>query len=271
MQSDHWKLAARCHVGLPPEGVDVVDLCRVCGKRWDYRPSGSGPHRGGCSLGRAAIHPSVCSAGRFITRRHDEVADVLVAMYEALGGTAVADHNKALNTAKTATIGSACALASGNRVDVILYGAGPSKEDVAIDVSFVCAEAYSHKKTFKAAIEQREQDKNEIYKEECEKAGVIFHPFVLGAHGGFGKEAVAVWGLLKQHAAKVQRRDWRHSWTAMSFSSCWLQKLSIAVANQTAIGALRRTTVCTRQRVLGGVGESGDGDYESVVLGRAVM
>ena len=154
---------------------------------------------------------------------------------------------------------------------MILYGAGPSKEDVAIDVSFVCAEAYSHKKTFKAAIEQREQDKNEIYKEECEKAGVIFHPFVLGAHGGFGKEAVAVWGLLKQHAAKVQRRDWRHSWTAMSFSSCWLQKLSIAVANQTAIGALRRTTVCTRQRVLGGVGESGDGDYESVVLGRAVM
>ena len=51
----------------------------------------------------------------------------------------------------------------------------------------------------------------------------------------------------------------------------WLQKLSIAVANQTAIGALRRTTVCTRQRVLGGVGESGDGDYESVVLERAVM
>ena len=174
-------------------------------------------------------------------------------------------------TAKTATIGSACALASGNRVDVILYGAGPSKEDVAIDVSFVCAEAYSHKKTFKAAIEQREQDKNEIYKEECEKAGMIFHPFVLGAHGGFGKEAVAVWSLLKQHAAKVQRRDWRHSWSAMSFSSCWLQKLSIAVANQTAIGALRRTTVCTRQRVLGGVGESGDGDYESVVLERAVM
>ena len=100
---------------------------------------------------------------------------------------------------------------------------------------------------------------------------MIFHPFVLGAHGGFGKEAVAVWSLLKQHAAKVQRRDWRHSWSAMSFSSCWLQKLSIAVANQTAIGALRRTTVCTRQRVLGGVGESGDGDYESVVLERAVM
>ena len=43
-----------------------------------------------------------------------------------------------------------------------------------------------------------------------------------------------------------------------------------AVSGQTAIGALRRTTVCTRQRLLGGVGESGDGDYESVVLERAV-
>ena len=62
---------------------------------------------------------------------------------------------------------------------------------------------------------------------------------------------------------------WRHSWTAMSFSSCWLQKLSLAVAKQTAFGALRRTTLCTRQRVLQGANESGDGDYESVIMGRA--
>ena len=52
-----------------------------------------------------------------------------------------------------------------------------------------------------------------------------------------------------------------------------VQKLSIAVAKaspkQTAFGALRRTTLCTRQRVLGGANESGDGDYESVTMGRA--
>ena len=48
-----------------------------------------------------------------------------------------------------------------------------------------------------------------------------------------------------------------------------LQKLSIAVAKQTAFGALRRTTLCTRQRVLRGANESGDGDYESVTMGRA--
>ena len=270
MQGDHWRIAARCHVGLPPEGVAPADKCLVCSKRWDYRPSGSGRHSGGCPLGRSAIHPSVCSAGYFITRRHDAVAGVLAEMYESLGGTAAADHKQALNTAKTATIGSVCALESGARVDVILYGAGPGKEDVAIDVSFVCAEAYSHKWAFKAAVEEREKAKNLLYKDECAKAGMIFHPFVLGAHGGFGKEATAVWKLLNRHAAKVQGRDWRHSWTAMSFSSNWLQKLSIAVANQTATGALRRTTVCTRQRVLGGVGESTDGNYESATMGRSV-
>ena len=40
----------------------------------------------------------------------------------------------------------------------------------------MCAEAYSHKKTFKAAIEQREQDKNEIYKEECENCLLYTSP-----------------------------------------------------------------------------------------------
>ena len=107
------------------------------------------------------------------------------------------------------------------------------------------------------------------HKAECKKAGVLFYPFVLGAHGGFGEEAKVVWDLFKKRAGKVARQDWRHSWTAMSFSSCWLQKLSIAVAKQTAFGALRRTTLCTRQRVLRGANESGDGDYESVTMGRA--
>ena len=90
--------------------------------------------------------------------------------------------------------------------------------------------------------------------------------------GGFGKTAgqgalARVWGLLRRHADNVQGLDWRHSWTAMSFSSVWLQKLSVAVANQTAIGALRRTPLCTRQRVMG-LGESRDGGYESVNMGR---
>ena len=55
----------------------------------------------------------------------------------------------------------------------------------------------------------------------------------------------------------------------MSFSSVWLQKLSIAIANQTAIGSQRRATVCSRQRALGNKnGESGGLMYNSVVEGR---
>ena len=108
-----------------------------------------------------------------------------------------------------------------------------------------------------------------LYFEECKQVNFEFHPFVLGAHGGFGKTAKALWGLLRRHADSVQGRDWRHSWTAMSFSSVWLQKLSIAIANQTAIGSQRRTTVCSRQRALGNEnGESGGLMYNSVVEGR---
>ena len=88
-------------------------------------------------------------------------------------------------------------------------------------------------------------------------------------HGGFGNEAKELWRVLRAKAEEIRARDWRHSWTATSFSSVWLQKLSIAIANQTAVGAQRRATVCSRQRALQGANcESGDGFYESVVEGR---
>ena len=77
-----------------------------------------------------------------------------------------------------------------------------------------------------------------------------------------------MWKMLEKMAKKVGRRDWRHSWTASSYGGVWMQKMSVAIANETAIGALRRTPLCTRQRVLGGMGESWDGGYESVNLGR---
>ena len=111
--------------------------------------------------------------------------------------------------------------------------------------------------------------KDRQYKEECEKVGMLFFPFVLGVHGGFGEAAKEVWAMLKKYAETVEGRDFRHSWTAMSFSSCWMQKLRIAIAKETAIGALRRTAICTRQRVMGEGGESADGGYESFNSGRA--
>ena len=89
------------------------------------------------------------------------------------------------------------------------------------------------------------------------------------ARGGFGRSAKALWNLLVNHAKKVQGRDWRHSWTAMSFSASWLQKLSIAMGKAEAVATLRRTPLCSRQRVLGS-GESGDGaEYESWAEGRS--
>ena len=70
----------------------------------------------------------------------------------------------------------------------------------------------------------------------------------------------------KKLATQAGRRDWRHSWTAMSFSSSWLQRLSIAMGKEAAIATLRRTQVRSRQRVLAS-GESGD--FESWTEGRS--
>ena len=72
--------------------------------------------------------------------------------------------------------------------------------------------------------------------------------------GGFGKSAKELWDVLVKKANQIGGRDWRHSWTAMSYSSVWKQKLSIAIANWTAsaMGALRRTPMISRRVALGG-------------------
>ena len=200
-------------------------------------------------------------------RRHDAACDVLADMYQAIGGTAACDHFKTMNPGGSRTVSTACALPSGARVDVILYGAGSRGADVAIDVSFVCIESFLQS-GFKLAIERREKEKNDLYKAECASLGLEFYPFVLGSHGGFGRSARAVWALLVRQAEQLQSRDWRHAWTSMSFSACWSQKLSIAVARETAIGAQRRMRVVSRFQLLGG-SVGGDQGYVSWAEGRS--
>ena len=177
-----------------------------------------------------------------------------------------------MNTTGTNTLNSTCTLNSGKRVDVVLFGAGAHGRDVAVDVSFVCAEAYAG--GFASCVAKREGQKNKLYVEECKAIGIDFFPFVLGAHGGFGSEAKRLWSLLVAQAKKRVDSDWRHSWTASSYSTTWKQKLSVALATQIAIGAQCRAPLLTRQRAMG---EGGDveGDevqgrvYEGVAEGRA--
>ena len=148
MQADHWVVAARHHFGLPPSGVEPSTLCCSCGQRWDYGSAAG-------SVSRASIHPHCCAKrGTIQGRRHDSICDVLMDMWKALGGTCAADHKKELSRSGTNLIGSECALPSGNRVDVILFGAGTKGADIAIDVSVVCTEAYCPL-SFKEAIKKR--------------------------------------------------------------------------------------------------------------------
>ena len=123
-------------------------------------------------------------------------------------------------------------------------------------------------------VAKREGQKNKLYVEECKAIGIDFFPFVLGAHGGFGSEAKRLWSLLVAQAEKRVDSDWRHSWTASSYSTTWKQKLSVALATQIAIGAQCRAPLLTRQRAMGeGVdvegGEVQGRVYEGVAEGRA--
>ena len=58
-----------------------------------------------------------------------------------------------------------------------MLGAGKEGQDLAIDVSFVLVEAYPDKG---------------FYLEARKGANLAFFPFVLGAHGGFGRKVKAL-------------------------------------------------------------------------------
>ena len=84
-----------------------------------------------------------------------------------------------MNSARNAQQAAACALTSGRVVDVVLYGAGDGGADVAVDVSFVCAEASDL--TFETAIKKREELKNSIYL-DCENSASSGNSWRVLAH-----------------------------------------------------------------------------------------
>ena len=181
-------------------------------------------------------------------------------------GQGVCDHWKnETHSTRYGALASSCSLPSGKRLDVILYGFGKGGRDVGVDVSFVCVEA--HARGFAASIKDRADTKTEGYKQECESLSIDFMPFVLGSHGGFGKDAKALWNMFVKKAEELSARDWRHAWSSMSFSSVWLQKLSIAINSVSSTAALQRAPLFTRLTVLGESGEGGEsGDWVGVRL-----
>ena len=54
-----------------------------------------------------------------------------------------------------------------------------------------------------------------------------------------------------KHAKERCAADWRHSWSARSFGEVWIQKLSAAMANRAAVGAMLRAPLLSRQLAYG--------------------
>ena len=145
------------------------------------------------------------------------------------------------------------------KVDVVFYGLADGDQDLYIDVRVACAE--SHEVGFKEAIAAAEKIKTDKYAREV--AGIsqsAFLPFVVGSHGGLGTCAKQVWALLVQRAKLVAARDWRQSWSAMTYQQVWLRRLSVAIAKQEAIATLVRVPLVTRRQAAVGVAVFGEGE-----------
>ena len=167
-------------------------------------------------------------------------------MWKALGGDAASDHKTLVNGRVMGQ--NPCTLPSGNRVDVILFGAGENGQGVFIDVSVACSESHA---SFEIAMQTRENRKITRYKAEVEgMANCVFMPFVIGSSGGFGSSAIQVWNLLKLHAKNVQGRDWRHAWSSRSYCTRWRQALSVKFVKLSASFLLQRTLPINRMRAL---------------------
>ena len=76
-----------------------------------------------------------------------------------------------------------------------------------------------------------------------------------------------------QRAKLDAARDWRQSWSAMTYQHVWLRRLSVAIAKQEAVATLVRVPlVVTRQAAMGvdvfgeegAGGESGGAGYAGV-------
>ncbi len=139
---------------------------------------------------------------------HNGVADVLCEVWTVLVGSAATAHKSSVVNGRVSGA-NACVLPNNARVDVVLFGAGEAGKYLYIDVSISCVECHS---SMEIALQAKEKDKNDMYKNEVEKLpNCQFLPFVIGSAGGFGSCARQVWDLLKTHAKKVQGRDWRHA------------------------------------------------------------
>ena len=112
-------------------------------------------------------------------------------------------------------------------------------------------EKLSHKEALKAASEAHKR-KMQVYQRQLEGAGQAGLPFVkvplaFETTGAMGRETQEWWESVLElerrergDAAEPSRRDmgWEHTWTADSFSSFWLQSISMGIARTQAESAM---------------------------------
>ena len=118
----------------------------------------------------------------------------------------------------------------GRRVDMIIYGIGVGAKPLAIDFNLPYP---LQKHRAKGTIDYNEKKKINKYTDDCDELGFEFTPCVISTFGGLGPAAERLFQRLANIAKKkFGPQEWKHSFTANSFTSHWLQRLDVAIQSE---------------------------------------
>jgi hypothetical protein len=225
-----FRVALRLRLGMTQSCI-FNTVCSGCqGRRG--APDPRGDHYLTCTEG-----------GPQLGFRHDKVLDPLVNMLRTSGHvtrcTGLTDLIQDRN------------LATGMRLvpDALCIGWHDDGRDCCFDVAVThpCAASYVQNAAGRAlhAATDREKRKCAKYSRACNSQGLAFKPFVIETYGAFSTEAQAtVKAAVAKMAAKLPNDAFSElamgTWTASSFRSHFLQRISIALQRGNAIAIQSR-------------------------------
>ena len=208
--------ACQERLGLPVLGAGPAVSCALCHCNFVHGIA----HGHVCpKLPKGECGSLVRGIGHGAGVRHKRLQNEFIRMLNNVGLAWDADQNGA---------NQRVFLPSGNKVDCIIRGLGEGGRPLALDFRIAYPLQRNAEQGTFAAQEKAKDDK---YKDECDQQGWDFSPFVLDTFGGFGPAARSVFRRLIKHSEKLNARDqWKHSWSASSFSTHWLQRFSLVIA-----------------------------------------
>ena len=218
LEPAEFRTALRLRLGMEQPPIFITTPCGGC-KR--HSVDAFGDHYLSCTRG-----------GNHLAIRHDRVVDAFAAMMRTAGHITRTTNLTDIITQTDTVTGSRL------RPDIVALGWHEDGRDVCLDVAVTHPTAATYvdgaAETPLHAATQREIKKDSKYLAACTADGMAFSPLVFESYGAFGTRAHAVLkAAVKKIAAKLPDDAFSkmgvHTWTASSFRSYFMQRISIGL------------------------------------------